>query len=399
MLTATADGRLTRSRPYGHIDYPWRAAFDLIGPEPSRFYAALITQALRFGLPARRRLGPLVAFLGRSDIPQAPLAAALRAAARRAPRPELDRLVHSLTEAWPRLAAVAEGLNETPPQLSALALERRSALTVFAFGEHSNPLLVLKVPSPNSAGVERELHALRLAAPAAISPRIFGPVADGWAQEALAGAPLRVEPLSPAAARGLAWTPDLDELGRALTRLAEVTTHRRPPDDLVVPIERALAHGRMPDATHRLATAAWRDVRRLEVSVLRHGDTSPQNCLFSGGRLTGLVDWEDAAPHGAPGWDTLNVALAYLDHGVGLRRWSQPLVLECFTHAWTGAFGRGARDAARAAARAAAVPEQLLDPLELCVFAWRVGRRLANPSFYPTSASTAARMLEVAAHA
>jgi hypothetical protein len=78
----------------------------------------------------------------------------------------------------------------------------------------------------------------------------------------------------------------------------------------------------------------------------------------------------------------------------GCKDGREALLLECFTSAWIGEFGRRAREAARASASAAAVPERLLEPLELAFFGWRIGRRLDNPKFYPTTAGTAVRMLE-----
>ncbi len=380
--------------PWGHVPYPWRAAIGLGSPYPSRFYASLITQSLRFGLPARRRMGPLLAFVARRSPPQAPLALGLRAVARQQQRSDLDRLLDALVERWPELTAGHETLPGEPPPLSALVLQRRAALTLFAFGQRPAPLMVLKVPAPGDTRVEHEVNALRVAGPAGLGPRPLGQVAEGWVQEALEGDPLRVEPLSPAGARRLGWPPLMEELAHALTRLGEASRRRASPDELRRPLERALADGAIGSTARRLLAAAWRDLRQLDVAVLRHRDTSPQNCLFSEGRFVGLVDWEDAAPLGAPGYDTLNAALSYLDLGVGLQRWSEALLLECFTSAWAGEFGHRAREAARASASAAGVPERLLEPLELAFFGWRIGRRLDNPSFYPTTAGTAARMLE-----
>ncbi|MGI8595178.1 MAG: phosphotransferase [Solirubrobacteraceae bacterium] len=150
------------------------------------------------------------------------------------------------------------------------------------------------------------MNVLRVAGPAGLAPLVLGQVAKGWAQEALEGDPLRVEPLSPAGARRLGWPFLLGELARALTRLGEASRRRASPDELRRPLERALADGAIGSPTRRLLAAAWRDLRQLDVAVLRHRDTSPQNCLFSGGRFVGLVDWEDAAPLGARGYDTLN---------------------------------------------------------------------------------------------
>jgi hypothetical protein len=319
------------------------------------------------------------------------------ARARRDQRPDLDRLLDALVAQWSELSAAHDILPGEPPPLSALALQRRAALTLFVFGQRPNPLLVLKIPARGDTRVEKEVAALRVAGAAGVGPRALGPVDRGWAQEALNGAPLRVEPLTPEGAWKLEWPTSLNELTHALTRLGEASRRRVQPDEIRQPVERALADGPIDSQARRLLAAASRDLRRLDVAVLRHGDTSPQNCLFSEGHFVGLVDWEDAAPLGAPGYDTLNAALAYLDHGVGLRRWSEDLVVESFDYAWAGTFGRLAREATRESASVAGVPEGLLGALELSTFGWRVGRRLDNPSFYPTSARTAARMLELVA--
>jgi hypothetical protein len=129
--------------------------------------------------------------------------------------------------------------------------------------------------------------------------------------------------------------------------------------------------------------------------VLEHHDASSQNCLFIGDRLSGLVDWEIARLRGVPGFDVWNTTLAWMEYGVGLVRWSQEVVLECFQRAWSSSpFWAQARASARDSARAAGVADSLLDSLEVIFFARRTGYRLSAPGKYQTHAGTATRMLE-----
>jgi aminoglycoside phosphotransferase (APT) family kinase protein len=131
--------------------------------------------------------------------------------------------------------------------------------------------------------------------------------------------------------------------------------------------------------------------------VLRHGDTSAQNCLFEEERLSGLVDWEIARPQGAPGFDILNAAVALLDHGVGLVNWSEDRAVTCFETAWKNSpFFDRARAAARESVEAAGATARDYERLEIAFFARRLASRLADPDYYATGPASAARMLEIA---
>ncbi len=131
--------------------------------------------------------------------------------------------------------------------------------------------------------------------------------------------------------------------------------------------------------------------------MLRHGDTSPQNCLYgSDGRLAGVVDWEDAWSHAAPGFDVWNAALAYLERGVAASGWSQERVVDAFRGVWgESRYWRAAGAAGREAARAAGAGEGQLDALEVAFFGHRLIERLQEPDMFPTTPWTAARMLEI----
>ena len=382
---------MSRGR-YAEVRYPWRAAVDLSDPAPARHYTALIGQALRFGMPARRSPAPLWALAGRTGIPEGVLARAVRLAPKRE-RPDLDELAIRLRDGWPQFAARSEALPADPGQLTLLALERRAALTVFAFGR-GRPLVVAKRPGAGDERVDVETAALTEAAPARLAPLPLGSVGDARVQEAIPGAPLRLEPVSAARAASLAWTGELTQLADGFVRLAHATAKHEREEELTEPVERALAAGVIAEPAQSRLAAALERLRGLEASVLRNRDTSAQNCLFEDGRLCGIVDWEGAVSRGMPGFDLLNAALAYVEQGVGLTRWSQEAVLAAFEGAWRGPFGAAARSHAARCAAAGGVPDDLHDDLVVAFLGWRVGRRLANPTFYPTTAATAARMLE-----
>jgi len=356
---------------------------------------ALVGQALRYRMPARRRLGSLAALASRQGIPEGSLARALTLLPGR-PRPDLDRLLGEVAEAWPSLRRPLAALPEDCPHLTALALSRSAALTIFAFGSGPRPLLVLKVPAPGDPRADREADALADAAPAKVAPMSLGRVGDARVQEALVGDPLAVEPLTPERARVLRWSRRFTALGAAFAELASVTAKGEHPRELDERLSAAAGYNGLDHRTRVLVTAAAKDLARLPVAVLRHGDASAQNCLFRGQRFVGLVDWESANPAGVAGSDVWNTALAYLDHGVGLVRWSEELMLETFRAAWSNSgFFEGARAAARAAAEAAGVPDSHLDALDVGVFAGRLGRRLREPGVFATGPEINARMVEI----
>lgn len=380
------------ARRYALVRYPWKAAVDLSDPAPARMYLALIGQALRFGMPARRRPAPLFALAGRRGIPERMLARAVRLAPK-AERPDLDALAGDLEAAWPHLAAACSRLAPDPGRLSLLAMDRRAALTVFAFAG-GRPAVVAKIPEGADPRVDHEARALLEAEPAGVAPRLLPSVGFARVQEAIPGAPLRLEPVTPARAGSLPWKPELDRLADGLVRLAEATRKGEPNDELAAPVELALASGLLSSGSHEALAAALAEIRDAPASVLRNRDTSAQNCLYEDGVLTGIVDWEGAVSRGVPGFDLLNAALAYLEQGLGLTRWSQDAAVEAFAAAWSGPFGAGARSAAARCAAAGGLDERD-DALVTAFLGWRVGRRLENPPFYPTTAATAARMLDL----
>jgi hypothetical protein len=383
---------------YAFVPRPWRARVDTRSRRPARHLAALIGQTLRYGMPARRRLGAAWAVAGRRGIPERLVAGSV-ARFPRAPDPRLDGLLESLRADWARLRERSERLPPSPGALTGLALERSAALTVFVFASAPEPLLVAKIPARATGGLEAELAALRAIDGTGIAPRDLGEVGGAFVQEGLAGAPLRVEPLTPARSARIEWTREHQQLARALTRLAEATASKSTPPTLAARVESALGYHDLAHHARRSLAAAWRDVRPLEASVVRHCDASPQNCLYVERRLCGIVDWELAEVHGAPGFDVWNAAVAYVEHGLGLVRWSQERAVEALARSWPDApFWVQARAAARDAAMAAGVPERRLDALELVFFASRIGDRLLMPEVRRgTETAASARMCELVA--
>ena len=386
MTMVTASSRLVRVR------YPWQATIDLTSSWPARFYARLVSQALRYGNPARRRFGAVYVLAARTGVPERPVATLLRAARRTIDR-DLESLASAVEAAWPDLYRSARSLPEVAPRLSTLALQRSAGRTVFVFGAGPEPFLVCKVPAGDRARFEAEARALELAAPAGAGPLHLGSVAGAFVQEAVPGAPLRVAPLAPHNAVDLHWGPEHEGMTGALVNLAQKTRHAATPQELNPDVTRAAE--KLDGATGRVLRSALADLGTLERSVLRHGDTSPQNCMVDAGRFQAFVDWELARFDGAPGFDIWNAAVACVDHGVGLVRWSEDRALSSFKKAWNGSrFFDRARAAARLSALAAGVPEAAHEKLETAFFGRRLASRLARPNHYATGPETARKMLE-----
>jgi hypothetical protein len=381
---------------YAELGEPWPATIGMRYGRAARFVAAMVNQTLCHQVPAARRLGRLWAMAGRWGLPEPALAAAVALLPRRA-RGDLDELLERTVGCWDRLAARSSRLPPSAPALEALALPRAKGLTVFVFGSAPYPLLVLKLPGAGGAELlDREAAALTRAEPARVAPRSLGRVGEARAQEGLAGAPVPVRPLTPERARRLGWPAPFADLTEALARLGESTARRVPPDDARMPVQRVLEEPTVAAQDRRLLAAAWRDVARLEVSVLCHGDLKPQNWLALEGRVQGIVDWEEARPRGTPGFDAWQATLDYVEFGVGLVRWSPDHRVDSFQAAWTASdFCADARRAARTVAAAAGVPESMLDSLEIAFFGRRLGRRLLIPHPDGAAAVVAARILHV----
>ena len=384
------------NRRYVQIRYPWAASYEAGRSAPRAYLASLIQQTLRYGMPARR-YGRAGSWVIRHAASGGALKTALRPW-RRTDRPDVDSILEQVAGSWERFAEGCPRLpRERPARLSALALKRRAADTVFVFGDGQQPLLVCKAPRGEEDSLELEATALSEAKSAKVAPLPLGKLGAIFVQEALPGAPLEVEPISPASARTLPWRPEHEELAEGLIRLARATARPGPPQELRSELLSALQAASLNEEVRRRARVALEDLENFDLAVLRHGDTSPQNCLFDRGRFTGLVDWEIARPRGAPGFDILNAAVAYVDQGVGLVRWSEERAVESFRAAWQfSPFFRHAREAARSATRAAGGSDDDHERLEIAFFARRLASRAASPSSYATGPCSAALMLEIA---
>jgi hypothetical protein len=384
------------SRRYVQVPYPWRAAVGVGAPGPPAFYAMLVGNALRSGRRTRHRFGALWRYAARHPPPARLLAGSVKSLPRRS-RADIDDLLAQVAGEWPALAARSDRLSAEPPPLDGLALQRSAGLTVFVFGTEPAPLLVLKTTASNGDRLAAEAAALREAEGARVAPRDLGRVGSAYAQEALAGEPLPLEPLNPAAAGELRWSPGHEALASALERLAQTTAKPAFPEELRRPVQQALAQAPLSDRARRSLSAAWRELEGMEAAVLRHHDISAENCLFDGARLVGIVDWEHAESRGTPGFDLLNAALTYMEFSVGLSGWSQERVVAALEQSWgSSEFWSRARQAARASAAAAGVPERAFEALEVVFFGSRVGDRVAAGRVeYATGLETVTRQLEL----
>ena len=378
---------------YAGVPYPWRAKVDLSSPHPARFYARLVSQAVRYGLPASRPGGTATAWVARLGLPYGAATKIISKLPRTQDR-DTDDTLSALTEEWTALVSRSSRLPHTAPELSALVLMRSAAKTIFLFGDGPDPVLVAKIPDSGDRSVDKEVAALEEIAAHQVAPKYLGTIATARVQEALPGTPLEVEPVSASSAASLRWTSDHAAVGRALETIARASAKEAVPDEVGDEITQlALKDTSLDQKTKRCVSDALGSLGRLDTAVLKHGDTSAQNCLVDRDGAY-LVDWEGARTSGGPGFDVWNLALAYLEHGVGLKRWSQEDVLAAFRNAWDAPFFHDARAAAARATLAAGVEDDQLRPLEIAFFARRLAHRMVNPKGFPTTAATARAMLE-----
>jgi len=380
------------------VSYPWKAQIDLASPEPARFYVSLIAQTLEYGSPAARRFGPLWALVGRVGLPESSLAWVLRRAGARFSSDPMASVgeVDAILEEWPRLRDADPSLPSRPASLTTLQLTRASAVTTFYFTGRGGPLLVAKRPRAENGSVRAEVAALQEGQASGLAPLYLGTIEGAEFQRGLTGRSMEVPPLRVSGSSSLRWTAQHRALAAGFSDLARTTLKTRPSAAMVDGVTvTACDHPALSEATRRAVADAHSSLRDLPVAVLRHTDTSPQNILFEGDRLVGLVDWADATSLGMPGADMWNAALACIDKGAGRVRADERSLLLIFLSVWFGSeFGREARRAGGEAARAAGVPDELLGPLQLLFFARRVGHRMRRPADFSTSADLAAQMLE-----
>lgn len=385
-----------RGGGYGRVPYPWRASVDLSAPEPALFFGSLVQQAVRYGSPARRRFGPLMAMVARAGLPP-PRAAAAALRLQRHERPDLNELKGRLVESWLDFAPVSNRLPKQAPQLTVLELERAAARTVLVFAGSSTPVIVVKF-ARDLDRVEREAEGLRAAASAAIAPLYLGRLDEAHLQEGLAGRAMHIDAVTPSGAAALRWQRSHEWVAEGLMALTRATAHEARPMELQDPsLERAVEHPSLKRETAAALGDALSGLRGFNRAVLKHGDTSAQNCLIGENRLEGLIDWENCKLHGAPGFDIYNSAVSVLEHGVALTRWSEERVSTAFERAWKRStlFDK-TRSRASEAAHAAGASSEEAEALQKAFFLRRFAQRLERPHAFATSANLAGRMLEVA---
>ncbi len=381
-------------RRYVHVRHPWSASIDASRPAAARFYARLMRERLHQPslVSGPRRM---VERIGRRVLSPRPVGRLIRVLPRRADV-ELDDLREALGRDWGRLDHAG-----APPaldgDLALVALDRSAARTIFAFDGGPAPVAVAKLPGGRDELIRNEVDALREAEGAAIAPRYLGTVGGSYVQEAIGGSPLVCEPIPRGREADVPWPDELAELGEAFARLARATAKPGRPEELDLPLELALEYPDLDGGARAALEDAWRSLDGLDICVLRHGDTSPQNCLLGNdGRLVGIVDWEDAWSHALPGFDAWNAAIAYLERGLATTGFSEERLVRTFTAVQgQSRFWPAAAVAGREAARAAGVADEQLDALEVVFFGHRLIERCSEPELYPTTDWAAARMLEV----
>ena len=385
------DVKVTKKR-YTTLPFVWNAMLDPSTPWPARFLARLLDDARRYGMPATRRPAPLWRALAATPSVTPVLAAAMRNAPKRVSHDDLDSLHASVVDAWTALAQRASRLPQEPPTMSILALRRSASTTVFMFADSATPLLVVKVPSGDDDRVAQEADALTSAQPTGIAPHYLGRVGKGYAQEGLPGRPYRLRPIDASNATSIPWEPHHITVAGALKDLATATATTEKPFEMTDGlVDAAAGSALIGERTRTSLRNAIAEIEAAPRSVLQHRDVNAQNSLFDGNVLSGIVDWEFARRNGMPGFDTLNVALSDMEHGIALKRWSPPLVAKIFAAAWSRS---PLWEAARASSRDACVAAGLkADPkhVETFFFTYRFARRFHAGE---ASAWIAARMLE-----
>jgi hypothetical protein len=177
-------------------------------------------------------------------------------------------------------------------------------------------------------------------------------------------------------ARPAAFT-DLDE---ALGRLAAHTSERAPLSAYDVEmLERATLHP-LPTDVAATVDRARRHLAGMRTTVLQHGDVLAQNWIVLEGRFSGLVDWETCLLQGLPGSDLLEASVSAFEHGIALRAWSEPLLLDLFTQAWASSpYFVQTRESLVGVVESSGLRSEDAEPLLVAYFAHRLGRHLTRP--------------------
>ena len=321
---------------YVQVRRPRTAIVDVRRPGPAAFHVAMLRSALNHGLPAKASLAPLRTRIARADLPTDLIARLIR---RRSGSddPELDALLHAVSDAWTDLAGHGRLLKSDPAprpdELSVLGVERSAGRTVFVFrGEELEPCLVLT--STSSLGRINEADAQTRAAALDVAPRHLGRVGGYLAQEGVGGLALSID----ADATGLVWPEttlaSIDQVHDMLVDLAAGTARPGRPRHLDE-VFGALDQVPLDPATMRRVRAVQRDLAGLDVQILEHRDMSAQNVTVADdGRVTGIVDWEFARADGVIGFDHLLLAISLAEHGLGRYAWSDEQAYAVLADGW-----------------------------------------------------------------
>lgn len=370
----------TRSGRYAHLRIPRSMHYDT-APQVVGYLAGMIEGELNHGMPVRRRMGRVMAAAGRRGVPTGLLGVALRLRPRH-PKPELDTLLRAVEEGWPELTARSDRLPATPPALRGILVQRTSVDMAFVFGEGPWPLLVAKKVASGvpDDGLRRERQALERVSEVRVGPRHLGLLGDVWVQEALPGLPMTLTAVDERNAATLTRPAAFTELDEVLARVAAHTSERAPLSAYDGEmLERATRHP-LPADVAATVDRARRHVAGTRTTVVQHGDLLAQNWIVHEGRFSGLVDWETCLLQGLPGSDLVEAAVSAFEHGIALRAWSEPLLVELFTQAWASSpYFAQTRASLVGAVEAAGLRSADAEPLLVAYFAHRLGRHLTRP--------------------
>ncbi len=369
--------------------YPRGTLVEMGAPQPQDYLVALVDHLQRCSLPAAARFGALRAAVVRRGV----VATAVRGAMRFrtvVQRSDFDGLREGLLEQWSELAGASQRLPPVAPQLRLLCLRRSFGWLVFVFGAGPHPLLVCKLPEDDDRRVQAEVERLGAVKDFAHAPRHLARVGSAYVQDAMPGQPLRLAPLRWQEASQAGWSTELEGASTILACLGRLTSEV----GLRLPATQEVPDGLIrTDLLDRLRGSQGRLLER-GVCVVRHKDVGPQNVLATGGRVTGIVDWE-MSQRGLPGADVLQLLVSVFEQRLGLVDWDDRRVATAFAGAWGTAplFVHG-REQVRAAVESAGLASVLARDVEAAFFFERLVERCQQPEAFLVSPWLAAQMLD-----
>ena len=376
---------------YARLPLPGQPTFTAHARQPAQYLGRLLTDRLRQGMPATRRVPVVHVLLARFAGPVVAMAARVPLGR---PEPDLDELVGLVQAAWPRLGVRGGRLPGDSPTLETLAVDGAMGRITFLFAGADHPLVVGKTPAgPRATAVQNEVDALERLALTGVAPHHLGKVGTTQLQEGLPGRPL---PLQDLGRQPATWTTEMAAALRGLLEVTRATAEPGVPDELDDVESRLATAGGLESRTRARASEALRRAAGHGATVLRHGDLSPQNVLCSGGRLTGIIDWERATTGGVAGFDLLHLAVSWIEKGIGsgTRRWTAAGADDRFAASWQGAFRDHVLERVGEALTSAGVDAGETEDMEVAFFARRFARRLAPTGYRHDALELAARNLE-----